>query len=222
MNVRPPQPNLSPQPDWAECMEQVVLDAALARAGQLGWNARLLREAGASAGLGRGDLELLFPNGARDLAALLSRRHDARALQSLSELDADSLKIRERISRSVLARLEAAGEDLDASRRCAGFLALPGNADLGLSLAWETADQLWCWSGDKATDWNHYSKRTILVGILIPGLTLRLFDGRQASDAFVADRIANVMAFETWKAGKDFEGPLKRFTAALAGLRYRA
>lgn len=221
MNAVPPLPNSPPQPDWAERMEQAVLDAAIAQAGQLGWNARLLREAGARVGLTLGDLELLFPNGARDLAALLSRRHDDRALQRLAELDAGSLKIRERISRSVSARLEAAADDLEASRRCAGFLALPGNADLGLSLAWETADQLWHWSGDTATDWNHYSKRAILSGILIPGLTMRLFDGRDAADAFVGARIDNVMAFETWKRGKDFEGPLKRLTATLARLRYR-
>lgn len=222
MTPVPPLPNPPPRLDWAEQMEQAVLDAALTRAGRLGWNASLLREAGTSVGLTPGDLELIFPNGARDLAALLSRRHDDRALQALSEVEAGSLKIRERISRSVLARLEAAADDMDAARRCAGFLALPGNAGLGLSLTWETADQLWCWSGDTATDWNHYSKRAILSGILIPGLTMRLFDGRDAAEAFVAARIGNVMAFETWKAGKDFEGPLKRLTATLARVRYRS
>lgn len=221
MTAVPPLSNSSPRLDWAERMEQAVLDVAITRAGQLGWNATLLGEAGARAGLTPGDLELLFPNGARDLAALLSRRHDDLALQSLAGLDVSRLKIRERISRSVSARLDAAAEDLEASRRCAGFLALPGNADLGLSLAWETADQLWCWSGDKATDWNHYSKRAILSGILIPGLTMRLFDGRDAADGFVAARIDNVMAFEAWKRGKDFEGLPKRFTEALARLRYR-
>ena len=35
-----------------------------------------------------------------------------------------------------------------------------------LKLAWESADHLWRWAGDEATDWNHYSKRTILSGIL--------------------------------------------------------
>ncbi|MGQ2990110.1 MAG: COQ9 family protein [Brevundimonas sp.] len=213
-------PDSRSEPDWADQMEQAVLDIAIRRAPGLGWNGQLVRAAGAEAGLSDGDIELLFPNGARDLAALLSRRHDDRAMAALSALDPATLKMRERIARSVSARLEAAAADAEAAKRCTGFLALPTNADLGLSLAWETADLLWRWSGDTATDWNHYSKRTILSGILIPALTMRLFDGREKADAFVAARIENVMVFEKWKAGKDFEAPLKRMTDLLSRMRY--
>ncbi|WP_122466526.1 COQ9 family protein [Brevundimonas lutea] len=207
-------------PDWADQMEQSVLDAAIARADELGWNSRLVRAACAAEGLSLGDQELLLPNGPRDLAALLSRRHDARTMAALGEIDAGSLKIRERIAHAVSARMEAGAETLPATRRCAGFLGLPPNADLGLSLAWETADNLWRWAGDTATDWNHYSKRVILSGILIPALTMRWFDGREPAEAFVARRIDNVMAFEKWKAGKDFHAPGRKLTEALARMRY--
>jgi ubiquinone biosynthesis protein COQ9 len=208
------------EPDWADRMEQTVLDAAIARAPRLGWNRRMVRSACEASGLSEGDEELLFPNGARDLAALLSRRHDARALSALEQTPAASLKMRERIAVSVSARMEAGAADLAATKRCAAFLALPTNADLGLSLAWETADHLWHWAGDTATDWNHYSKRTILSGILIPALTMRWFDGREKAEAFVSARIDNVMAFEKWKAGKDFEKPIRRLTDILSRLRY--
>ena len=112
--------------------------------------------------------------------------------------------------------------DLEAARRCAAFLALPTHADLGLKLAWESADHLWRWAGDTATDWNHYSKRTILSGILIPALTMRWFDGREAAEAFVDRRIDNVMTFEKWKAGKDFDAPFRKMTDALSRMRYGA
>lgn len=207
-------------PDWAAQTEQTVLDAAIARAPALGWNARLVRESCEACGLSRGDEELLLPNGARDLAALLSRRHDARALEALGAVDAASLKIRERIARAITERMEAGAADLEATRRCAAFLALPSNADLGLKLAWESANHLWRWAGDTATDWNHYSKRAILSGILIPALTMRWFDGREAGEAFVARRIDNVMAFEKWKAGKDFDAPFRKVTDVLSRLRY--
>lgn len=218
-------PHLSNDPaggDWADRMEQAVLDAAVERAPALGWNGRMVRAACAANGLSRGDEELLFPNGARDLAALLSRRHDDRGLASLANVDPKSLKIRERIARAVSARLEAGAADLEATRRCAGFLALPTNVDLGLQLAWESADLLWNWAGDTATDWNHYSKRAILSGILIPALTMRWFDGKEAADALVARRIENVMTFEKWKAGKDFDAPLRKMTEALSRMRYGA
>ena len=215
------EPHSAPS-DWASRTEQAVLDAAVAQAPALGWNARLVREACEACDLSRGDEELLLPNGARDLAALLSRRHDVRALEALEATDAKALKIRERIFTAVSARMEAGAADLEATRRCAAFLALPTHADLGLKLAWESADHLWRWAGDTSTDWNHYSKRAILSGILIPALTMRWFDGRAAAEAFVARRIENVMAFEKWKAGKDFEAPFRKVTDALSRMRYGA
>ena len=208
------------EPDWADRMEQSVLDAAVLRAPALGWNARMVRAACADNGLSLGDEELLLPNGARDLAALLSRRHDDRTMEALAEVDPTTLKIRERIARAVSERMEAGAADLEATRKCAAFLALPTNADLGLKLAWETADLLWRWAGDTATDWNHYSKRAILSGILVPALTMRWFDGREAAEAFVARRIENVMAFEKWKAGKDFDAPLRKVADTLSRMRY--
>lgn len=215
------QPHLTNEPgDWADRMEQAVLDAAVARAPRFGWNGRLVRAACEAEGLSAGDQELLFPHGARDLAALLSRRHDARAIQTLAATPAESMKIRQRIAAAMSARMEAGAQNLEATKKCAAFLALPQNADLGLSLAWETSDLLWRWAGDTATDWNHYSKRTILSGILIPALTMRWFQGRDEAEAFVARRIENVMAFEKWKAGKDFEAPIRRVTDVLARLRY--
>ncbi len=219
MTQAPPLSN-TPEPDWADRMEQSVLDSALELAPRLGWSGRMIRQACAAQGLGEGDQELLLPHGARDLAALLWRRHDEQALAALG--DPDGLKIRERIARAVSTRLEVAAADAEAERRLSGFLALPTNTDLVLSLTWATADRLWRWAGDTATDWNHYSKRAILSGILIPAMTLRLFDGRDAADAFVAARIENVMTFEKWKAGKDFDAPIRKATEMLSRLRYPA
>lgn len=213
-----PQLSNAPEGDWAERMERSVLDSALRLAPRLGWNGRMVRAACAENDLSEGDQELLLPNGARDLATLSWRGHDEEALAALGS--AEGLKIRERIARAVETRLEVAMTHPEAEKRLAGFMALPTNADLALSLTWATADGLWRWAGDTATDWNHYSKRTILSGILIPAMTMRLFDGKAASDAFVAARIENVMAFEKWKAGKDFDAPVRKATALLSRLRY--
>lgn len=222
MTEAPHLSNAADSPDWADRMEQAVLDAALERAPALGWNARLVRAACEANGLSLGDQELLLPNGARDLAALLWRRRDDQAMAALQAVDPATLKIRERIARAVSARLEAGMEHEAGEKRAAGFLALPTNADLVAGLTWATADRLWRWAGDTATDWNHYSKRAILSGILLPAMTMRLFDGREAAEGFVARRIENVMAFEKWKAGKDFDAPLRKLTEALSRMRYGA
>jgi len=209
------------KPDWADRTEQRLLDAAIPRVADLGMTPALLKDAGAACGLSEGDVGLLLPNGPSDLVALLSRRHDDKALQTLTELDAATLKIREKIACGVSARLEAAAADMDASKRAAGFLSLPQNLNLAARLTWESADQIWRWAGDTATDENHYSKRTILSGILAPAITMRLFDGREPAEAFVAARIENVMAFEKWKAGLKVSEPLKAAAEALAKMRYR-
>jgi ubiquinone biosynthesis protein COQ9 len=208
--------------NWADETEQRVLDAAIPLASEVGWNSGLVERAGRRAGLTVAETELLLPHGPRDLAALFSHRHDATALQALSTVDPASLKIRERIARGVEARLDAAFAEEDALRRWAGFLALPTNLPLALRLVWKSADELWRWAGDTATDENHYSKRAILSGILISTLAQRLTRGRAAAEEELAARIDNVMAFEKWKAGR--KAPLAYaadMARALGRLRYR-
>ena len=215
-----PQPD--PSGDWAERTEKALLEHMLAHAPSLGWSRRALLRAGADVGLSEGDVDLLCPNGPQDAAALFSRRCDAETLAALSAIDPKTLKIRERIARGVETWLETAAAHIEAARRWSGYLALPTNAALGLRLAWETADHLWRWAGDTATDENHYSKRAILSGILIPALALRLHDGKAAADAFTAARIENVMQFEKWKAGIKPSETAQGFVEALSRLRYGA
>jgi ubiquinone biosynthesis protein COQ9 len=203
---------------WLRRAEQAVLDAALVRAPAMGWTSAMAVAAGADAGFSPGEAELILPRGPADLAALLSRRHDAAAVAALP--DPAGLKIRQRIRSALKARIEAAVADAPAVRRWSGWLALPPNAGLGLSLAWVSADALWRWAGDVAADENHYSKRAILAGILVPALAIRLRSGEADSDAFLDARIANVMSFEAWKAGRDPGAPLRRLVEALGRLRY--
>lgn len=206
--------------DWAERTKQALLEAFLPQAAAHGWSRQALVEAGKTIGLSEGDVGLLCPNGPRDMAALYARRCDARALAALKAMDPPPAKIREKIAAGVSARLESAMADEPAARRWAGFLALPTNAALGLQLAWEGADVLWRWAGDVATDENHYSKRAILGGILIPALAIRLADGKDAADAFVAARIENVMQFEKWKAGIKPSEHFDRIARTLSRMRY--
>jgi ubiquinone biosynthesis protein COQ9 len=189
---------------WAETTEQALLDETLKLAPVHGWTRRTTVLAGKALGMSEGETELLLPHGPADLAALLSRRHDARALQALEAVHASNLKIRERIRRALEARLDAAAPDETALRRWMGFLALPQNLGLGSRLAWESADHLWRWAGDTATDENHYSKRAILAGILTGATAIRMTHGRKDALEFVDRRIDDVMKFETWKATTAF------------------
>lgn len=208
--------------DWAATAEQQLLAAMLRAAPAQGWTWRSVRAAGRACGFSDGETELLVPHGPADLAALLSRRHDAQALAALAAVDPAGLKIRERIRRALEARLDAAAADEPAERRCMGFLALPQNLGLAGRLAWERADVLWRWAGDVATDENHYSKRAILGGVLTGALAIRLASGRGDALTFVDRRIDNVMAFEKWKATTKLrpEAFVTGLASALGKIRY--
>ena len=140
----------------------------------------------------------------------------------LEDVDPATLKIRERISQAVEARLDAAAHDEAAVHRWMGYLALLPQAPLAAKLAWESADVLWRWAGDVATDENHYTKRAILAGILSAALAIRLSAGRAAALRFVDRRIEDVMRFERWKATTKLR-PYDLLTAAahtLGRIRY--
>ncbi len=207
-------------PDWTEAAEQRLLDAALNLAPTVGWGAAMVARAASQAGFSAGEAMLIAPGGARDLAALLSRRHDRMARAELGDVDPKSLKIRERITRAVEARLDAAAADEAAVRRCMGFLTLPQNLALAGRLAWESADVIWRWAGDTATDENHYSKRAILAAILTSTLAIRLTGGKTEASAYLAARIGNVMTFETWKAGLKPSAIPTQLAGMLGRLRY--
>ncbi|MDB5459868.1 MAG: rpsU-divergently transcribed protein [Caulobacteraceae bacterium] len=206
--------------DWAEAAEARILDAALPLAPVAGWSRRTVNLAALKAGLSEADAALLLPNGASDLAALLSRRHDAAARQALAGVDPRNLKVRERIQRGVMARVEAAAADSAAVRRLLGFLALPSHLALGARLLWDSSDAIWRWAGDTATDENHYSKRVILSGVLGPAIALRMSSGRDAAEHYVFSRINDVMAFEKWKAGLPKTDVGGRIAGVLGRLRY--
>jgi ubiquinone biosynthesis protein COQ9 len=208
------------QIDWAAQAEERLLAAALAQVPRLGWTSRLVAAAAREAGLSAEEGQILLPEGPRDLAALLSRRHDRAALAALAKLDPESLKIRQRIRQGVLARCDAAMVDEPALRSWTGFLSLPPNIPLALRLVWASADTIWRWAGDTATDENHYSKRALLAEVLTSTLAVRLALGAGAADAHLDGRIAAVMAFERWKAGVKPADFIGRVAKHLARLRY--
>ena len=223
MTETPPSALAAAAPDWAEATEAVVLDAACGLAAEgARWDKTTAARAATAAGLSPADAALLLPQGPRDLAALLWRRHDAQALSALARIDPASLKVRERIRTAVLARLDAALADRAAVQSASLYLARPDEAALALQLGWATADGLWRWAGDTATDENHYSKRALLCAILASTLAVRLARGEDAAARHLDARIANVMTFETLKARlPPLQDGLTVLAANLGRLRYR-
>lgn len=169
-----------------------------------GWS-DAARDAAADAGGVDRDVALLaFPGGAVDMIAAWFAYVDSAMLAALPPERLATMKIRERITALVEARLATVAADREALRRALAILAMPQNVVRGAKLGWHAADVMWRAAGDTATDYNHYTKRTILAGVYAATVTVFLdddSDGHADTRAFLARRIEGIMRFEKAKAG---------------------
>src|SRR5690606_12383544 len=128
-----------------------------------GWSKQAMTHAAATLGIDRAFIDLAFPGGALDMISWFSADADHSMTETLSTANLAEMKIRERITFAVRTRIEANSAQREAARRALTLLALPRNMAHGAGLVWKTSDAIWRAAGDTATDYNYYSKRTILA-----------------------------------------------------------
>jgi len=186
-----------------DAAREAILDQALDLADFEGWSVPVLRRAALEAGYDRATQLIAFPKGVPDLLARWSQRCDAAAVDALHAQDLGEMRIRDKIRLGVRLRIEAMAPHKAAARHASHLLASPLHAGLGARLGYATADKIWQAIGDTSTDFNHYSKRGILTGVLSATILYWVQD-QSAGDgdtwAFLDRRIDNVMQFEKVKA----------------------
>lgn len=187
-----------------------------------GFTALAVANAARDAGIDPDVAQLAFPRGAADMVDAWFASVDAEMLVRLPADTLAAMKIRDRITGLVEARLDILAPNRESLRRALGVLALPTNVALAARLGWRAADAMWAAAGDTATDFNHYSKRAILGSVYAATMAAFLnddSDGHADTRAFLARRIAGVMKFESWKhrrtAAKNERPSLARFIGRL-------
>jgi ubiquinone biosynthesis protein COQ9 len=168
-----------------------------------GWTRTAINAAARRLDLPPGEADRLFPGGPVQVLEFVSRRADQRTVDDMEKSNVAGMKVRDRIRTAVRLRLEKHGGEKEAARRALSSLALPLNAGLGLKLLYRTVDALWYAAGDTSVDFNFYTKRATLAGVLSSTLLYWLNDrseGSAASWAFLDRRIDDVMRFEKFKA----------------------
>lgn len=187
----------------ADSLQDRILDAALPLVVFDGWSDKTLEDAAESIGLPRIDGKRAFPEGPIEALLYHSARADARMRETLEkEYALCEMKIRERIATAVMVRLRQNNEHREAIRRALGVLSLPWNAPRGLKALYHTVDVMWRAAGDTSTDWNFYSKRTLLSQVYMSTLYVWLDDESAAleeTQAFLHRRIDDVMQIQKWK-----------------------
>jgi ubiquinone biosynthesis protein COQ9 len=190
-----------------------------------GWSEGAAESAAERAGIDPALAGLAFKGGAMEMIAAWIGTIDAAMEQALPPEKLAGMKVRERIRALVQFRLDQMAGSEEALRRAQAVMAMPQNAAKALKIGWHSADLMWRLAGDTATDYNHYTKRTLLAGIYVATLAVFVGDeseGKAETRAFLDRRIEGVMRFEKAKARllKPREGfSVTRF---LGRLRYPA
>jgi len=196
-------PALPEDPTLDEIREGLA-DGIAANAAFDGWSDAARDAAADAAGLDRDVARVAFPGGAVDMIEAWFAAIDRAMTAKLPPETLATMKIRAKITALVEARLDAVGQNREALRRALAILAMPQNLVRGAKLGWHAADLMWRAAGDTATDYNHYTKRTILAGVYAATITVFLDDeseGHADTSAFLGRRIEGIMKFEKTKAG---------------------
>lgn len=189
-----------------------------------GWGEAALTMAAQDVGVPADRVRLCFPDGPVQMIDAWFDSVDVRMAQAFPLERIAPLKIRERVRDLVLFRIDLLRADKEALRRAHATLALPKNAMAGARLAWRSADRMWRIAGDRATDFNYYSKRGILSALYASTMLVFLDDESEdlaATCGFLDRRIDDVMKIEklkaSWRGGRERRPSLSRF---LGRLRY--
>lgn len=169
-----------------------------------GWTTEALTLAADSAGVDQDVARLAFTGGAVAMIDAWFAYVDDAMTIAVPDVALQRMKIRARITALVEARLAAVADNREALRRALAVLAMPQNIARATRLGWRTVDLIWRQAGDTATDYNHYTKRTILGGVYAATITVFINDESEDwadTRAFLGRRIEGIMRFEKAKAG---------------------
>ena len=169
-----------------------------------GWSDAARDMAAQAEGIDTDIAALAFKDGPVDMIDAWFAHIDGVMLAAVPPERLALMKIREKITALVEARLDATSIDRESLRRALAILALPQNLAKATRLGWRTVDTIWRAAGDITTDYNYYTKRTILLGVYASTITVFLDDESESladTRAFLGRRINGIMQFEKAKAG---------------------
>lgn len=138
----------------------------------------------------------VFPRGTQDYLDCFSQWVDDEMMARLVDVNIDDLKVRARIRMAVEKRIEILSPYKEAVRMGFQKYLNPQYARGGGKITWRTADMIWNWAGDESADYNRYTKRGLLSGVIAATMTYWLRDETGNNDktfVFLNKRIENVV-----------------------------
>lgn len=159
-----------------------------------GWTLASMEQAAVAAGYKPEMAQAVFPGGVGDIVSHFADKADRMMLAALEGTQAD--RVRDKVTLAVQKRLEWLNRHKEAERAAVAYWMRPLRKYSGAKIVWRTADHIWDYAGDTATDYNRYTKRALLSGVLT-STTLYWLQDESAhlnnTFSFLDRRIENVM-----------------------------
>ncbi len=181
--------------DQNQSIKDAIIESAIPNLPFDGWAIETLHKAAIAAGYEGAMVRSVFPAGVKDAIRHFAVMADRAMLKKLDNAPAN-MKVRDKITLAVRTRLEFLGQYKEAERLAVAFWMRPFRKIESARIVWNTADAIWVWAGDTATDYNHYTKRALLSGVLTVTTFYWLNDtsrGHTDSWAFLDRRISNAL-----------------------------
>lgn len=172
------------------------LNAALSHIPTEGWSMGAVRAACQDLKMTPDHFMVLFPGGVEDLVAQFSDVLDQHMLRDLKGMKTEKMRVRDKVETAVLARLMTAEPYKDSCRLALAYWSVPPRTLRAGRVVWRTADRIWDFAGDTATDYNRYTKRGLLAGVITATTLVWLKDvtpDHAATKLFLSNRIENVL-----------------------------
>lgn len=173
-----------------------LIRAALPHVPFDGWTTSTLEKSAAELGYGKDMAAALFPGGVKDALDVFAGLADREMLAALKAAKVADMRTRDRIHKAVMTRFDFLQRHREAERLALGFRALPHHVPQAARIVWRTADRIWSWAGDTSKDYNYYTKRGLLSGVLTATALAWLNDDStdmHITESFLSRRIENVM-----------------------------
>lgn len=178
-----------------ENIKTAILEKALKEVVFDGWSMASLEQGAVKAGYAKDMAHAVFPRGIEDALVHFSLLADDKMMDVLAAHDPVTMRVRDRISMAIKARLDVLTPYKEAERLAIAWWMRPMRKYRGAKLVWKTADTIWNWAGDTASDYNHYTKRALLSGVI--GASMLYWvqeDDEKSISAFVDRRIENALS----------------------------
>jgi len=130
-----------------------------------GWNEKLFFNISKSSTYSLEEINILFPEGYSTLVQMYLDQINDKMIDESKKIDLIRLRVHLRIRELIILKLKIMKKQKQIVSKTLTYLLLPNNYKMALKNLYKTADEIWFLAGDNSSDFNYYTKRSILSSI---------------------------------------------------------